>query len=150
GLDLVVLLAAHGAGADEPAGADGVGGLELAVGDAELEVGLGLGQVGTEGAGVDLEEGVALLDEVAFLQGSLVDVAGDVGADVGGGEGVEPPGEVLVVDDLVGDGGGNVNLDGLFGSGAGGGAATGEEEGEDEGGQPQPAPGVGQRGGRGT
>ena len=72
--------------------------------DAGLVAGvLGLGQVqlGLERAGVDLEEEVALAHLRARGEGHLLEVAGDAGPDLDRIDRLEPPGEVVVRDDLA-------------------------------------------------
>jgi hypothetical protein len=83
---------------------------------------------GAEGALIDGEEEVALLDIAAFLEMDLLDVAGDAGADFDGFGGDEASGELIPFIDL--GRGGESDGDDWRGTGGGGGrgrAATVEE-----------------------
>ena len=65
--------------------------VQLGVGEVGLVLrllGLRLIERGLEGPGIDLGQEVALLDELAFLEGDLVDLAIDAGSDQDGVEGL--------------------------------------------------------------
>jgi len=94
--------------------ADGVLFLELAIRLGLVQVGFRLVEVGLVGARVDLEEEVALLDLIAFLERGLGHVARHAGANIHRLDRIEPAGEVLVVGDFIGDRRGDDDFHGLF------------------------------------
>ncbi len=92
----------------------GLLGLKSALRFGLLEVGLGHLQVGLVSARVDLEQQLSRLNDVAFLEGSLVHVAGGARPNVHGLQRVHAAGKVLVVRHFVGDRRGGDDLDDLI------------------------------------
>ncbi|MDT4851694.1 hypothetical protein FQZ97_858850 [compost metagenome] len=60
-----------------------------------MQLGLQALDLGLEGARVDLEQQVAFLHQAAFIEGHLVDVAGDARADLDGLGGFQAAGEFV-------------------------------------------------------
>ncbi len=103
---LVELLLADRAGrqrVDGPVAGQGRLG-QLERGLVEVDLALGLVELGLVGPGIDDEQQVPCLDLRPFLERHLDQVAGDSGADVDRLDGLGPAGEVDVVGDLPPDG----------------------------------------------
>jgi hypothetical protein len=92
---LVDLLLADRVDADELLGTRQVGAGQLRLGLQRGDLRLGAGHLGAEGARVDGEQRVALLDELAFLEAHRIDGAGDAGAHLDGVRRFQPGGELV-------------------------------------------------------
>mmetsp|Transcript_53691 Transcript_53691/g.126356 ORF Transcript_53691/g.126356 Transcript_53691/m.126356 type:complete len:528 (-) Transcript_53691:1334-2917(-) len=95
GTQLVDLLLADGVDADQLLGAGQFGLGQLGLGLQRGDLCLGAGDVGLEGAGVDAEQRVALLDPLALLEAHRLDGAGHAGAHFNRVGRLQPGGELL-------------------------------------------------------